>query len=181
MVCVASLLTGCTVVHTPPADGSPPDGPAPATATAAPTGAPTATATTTTPPAALKGGWSVRLTSENPKTPPAADTPEAKAKVFFDHTASVVDGAVVVRHGLIGREWRAGDPLGQELDQLMTSTDWKKMKLRTSLEEAIPSGTIHHFVVTLGTEKLEFATGNLKGYPELTKIADSLRSLSGMP
>jgi hypothetical protein len=101
--------------------------------------------------------------------------------VFFDHTASVIDGAVVVRHGLLSRQWRADDSLGQELDQLLTSTDWQKMKMRTSLEEAIPGGTIHHFTVTLGNDTVELATGNLKGYPELKTIADSLQSLSGMP
>ena len=182
------LLVGCTVV-TVPADAPPGDGPAPPATTAAPAAAPsgpatpppTATTAPTAAPTPLQGGWSVRVTSENPKTPPAAATPEAKSKVFFDHTASVINGAVVVRHGLLSREWRAGDAMGHDLDQLLTTTDWNKMKMRTSLEEAIPGGTIHHFTVTVGSDKVELATGNLKGYPELKKIADSVQTLSGMP
>jgi len=172
-----ALLWGCPVTTTPP-DGPGPNATAVTTTTAPATGTPT---TTAGPSSNLQGGWSVKVTSENRKTPPAADTPEAKAELFFDHTASVIDGAVMVRHGLLSREWRAGDALGVELDQLMTSTDWKKMKMRTSLEEAIPGGTIHHFTVSPGSDTMLLSTGNLAGYPVLKKIADSVQTLSGMP
>jgi len=180
VVLLASLtLAGCPESKTPVENGPPPGTGAPPPAT---TTAPTpATADPgPAPAAALKGGWTVHVTSRDPAV--EATTPEDKAKALFDHFAEVKDGQVQVAHKTLSKSFTLADAQqATALDGVMTGTDWKKMKLRLSLEGAVAGGPIYNFAVDLGGEKVVLETGNPDGYPELKTIVAALKGAAGVP
>ena len=183
-------MAGCPDSKTPAATEQPEGGGGrPGAVTAAGTAAGTGASPSSSeqpgprPTVALKGGWTVHVTSEARSVSPAAiDTPEKKAKVLFDHFAQVQEGRVQVEHKTLSKSWPLqDDQQAVALDRVMTSTDWDKMKLRCSFEGAIAGGTIFTFVVGLGDKQIELRTGNLDAYPELKTIVETLKSVAGMP
>ncbi len=178
---LASVVAGCPPSKTP--NGDPIETAPTAVSTAAASVTPSLTTTAAAPTAALKGGWTVHLSSEEQSiNPEMFDTPEKRAKVFFDHAASVKDGRLQVEHKTLKKNWTLDNAAeAAELDQLMTSTDWKKMKMRTSLEEAQEGGTIFGFNVTVGATAVELKTGNLDAYKGLKRIVELLKKTAGVP
>ncbi|MBW2455072.1 MAG: hypothetical protein JRI68_11205 [Deltaproteobacteria bacterium] len=180
LVVLASLtLAGCPESKTPVENGPSAGTGAATTPPTAPTPPPTSDPGPT-PAVALKGGWTVHATSQDPAV--KATMPEEKAKALFDHYAEVREGKVQVEHKTLAKTWPlADDGKAVALDGVMTGTDWKKMKLRLSLEGAVAGGPIYTFVVDLGGEKVELQTGNPDGYPELKTILSTLKGVAGVP
>jgi hypothetical protein len=134
------------------------------------------------PTAKLKGGWTVYVTSDmRPLDAASVDTPEKRAKVLYDHEASVVDNHVVVAQKTLGKSFDAKESLGVELDDVLTTADWDKIAVKTGLEEGIATGTIYKLVITRGDKKVEIATARVDKYPEVKKVVDTLRAIAGMP
>lgn len=133
--------------------------------------------------ASLEGGWTVEVTSkERSAGPAAAGTPAERAKRLFDHAATVEGGKVRVDQRTLGQHWLVGDAAqAVALERLVRALDWKKMKLRTSLEEAQAGGTIFSFKVTVGADRYELETGNLEAYPDLVQIVTTLKKTAGVP
>ena len=181
---VGMCLAGCPDSKTPTGASSavaPTDSPAAATTEPA-ASSPASAASSDGPTAVLKGGWSVHVTSEAPSlNPDMFDTPEKRAKVFFNHTASVTDGQLVVEHKTLNKQWPAKQAVAAELDALMTATSWKELKAKTAAEEPMEGGTKFHFIVTVGDDKVELSTGDLDAHAQLKKVVETLKAVSGVP
>jgi hypothetical protein len=185
---VSLALAGCPASQPPTATGPTAGGGAgPSPATDTPIGTATAAGTASAdqpgPGPSLQGGWTVHVTSQSQSVKPdAVDTPEKKAKLLFDHFAQVQEGRVEVEHKTLTKRY----PLQDEqkavaLDDVMTGTDWDKMKLRCSLEGAIDGGTIFTLVIDVRGKKVELQTGKVDAYPELKTIVETLKGVAGMP
>ncbi len=167
LIVAIALLCGC-----PPKT---PEGGVPSVEPSA-TAAPSASAE---PEAALKGGWSIELTSASPGVDPALfDTPEKKAKAFYDHTAKVEGGRVQVDQRTLGKSQALDPAAGKKLEDAVLAVDWKKLAVA---ESGQVGGTVFHFKVTVGGDTVEVKTGKLKDHPELKAIATLLKEAAGAP
>jgi hypothetical protein len=127
----------------------------------------------------LKGGWTVVVTSESPDIPPEMfDTPEERAKVFFNHAASVEGDRVVVEHKTLGKRF---DDEGSALDAVMATTDWGAVTASVAADRPSEGGTVFRFVISRGEERFDIATSRVEEHPELTKILDAVKAISGVP
>jgi hypothetical protein len=184
-----AMLTACCVLLGCPSSPQEPTSPteAPANATgAAAAASPQQSSTAATPKTSapvVEGTWTVLVTSSSPSINPAMfDSPEKKAKVFFDHEARAVGGRVKVTQRTLGKESPIKDSkVAADLDQLVRSLDWPAMKQRTASEEPSEGGTEFRFEVRLGDDEVKLRTTSLESYPELVKIVDGLKSAAGVP
>jgi hypothetical protein len=110
------------------------------------------------------------------------DSPQKKAKVFFDHEARAVGGSVKVTQRTLAKEFPVKDSrAAADLDQLVRTLDWPAMKQRTAGEEPSEGATEFRFEVRLGDDEVKLQTTNLESYPELAKIVEALKSAAGVP
>lgn len=177
-----SALLGCPASPQkpshPPADANAP--PAAATPSAAVT--PTASVAASTSPS-VEGMWRVTVTSSAPGINPALfDTPEKRAKLFFDHQAQATGGNIKVTQRSLGKEVAVKDPkVAVDLDKLVRSIDWAAVKQRTEAEEPTEGATQFKFEVVLGDQAVEMETTNLDDYPDLANVVGLLRLAAGVP
>ncbi|MBW2529280.1 MAG: hypothetical protein JRI23_34205 [Deltaproteobacteria bacterium] len=183
MLTVCCTFLGCpsspNEPNHPPSDGS-------ATATtsvAASTAAPTGTAEPPAQTQPVEGTWVVVVTSSSPSINPAMfDSPDKKAKVFFDHEAKAVGGKVEVTQRTLGKTVAVKDAaLAAELDRLVRGVDWPAAKQRTGSEEPSEGGTQFRFEVRIGEALVELQTADLDSHPELVKIVHHLKKIAGVP
>jgi hypothetical protein len=175
---VLTMGSGCKDSNTPAAGDPATTASAMSAVTAVPS-EPSATASAE--PAGLRGGWTVHLRSEAPGlNPDLFDTPEKKAKVFFDHHAQVNDGRVEVKHGTLNQSWPMKDA-AQAFDTLMASTDWSALEQQLGKEGGSEGGTIFHFTIMHAGTKHELKTANLDAYPPLLEIVKTLKATAGVP
>jgi hypothetical protein len=168
LACLLSLLAGCP---TPPPD----ERPAPSTIMPTPPPSPVPVK-----PARLQGGWTLSVTSESPDLPPEMfDTPEKRAKVFFDHAASVEGDRVVVEHKTLGKRF---DDEGSQLDALLTKTEWAKVDAAVKNDPPSEGGTVFHFTIAVGPgPRVEIVTSQVEKHPELTQLLDELKRITSVP
>jgi hypothetical protein len=171
---VSALLLAC------PGGAAPPPDPAPTGGNVVPRPEPQPEAPP--PSAKLTGGWTVHVTSDQrPLDPASVDTPEKRAKVLYDHRATVADNRVTVEHKTLGKSFDAKESIAVELDDVLTTADWEKIAVKTGLEEGIATGTIYTLVVTKGDKTFEIKTARADVYPEVKKVLDLLRAVAGAP
>jgi len=132
-----------------------------------------------TPPSSLRGGWRAKVTSNDPSI--NLDMFEGKrAKIFFDHTASVKHGQVVVEHAELAPTSATADD-AQTLDDLVHETDWAALENEAASEPPSEGGTTFVFEIQLGDTSLLITTSNPADYPALAKLLDLLKKTSGAP
>ena len=163
------LVTGCPKRRPEPVD--------PTTTTA--TASATMPSLPTAPSSSLKGGWRVHVTSDDPSLNPAMFEGK-RAKIFFDHTASVKDGRVVVEPAELAPSDANVDD-SQTLDDLLHETDWAALEKKTAAEEPSEGGTTFVFQIERGDTKHRLTTSNPADYPVLSKLLDLLKKTSGVP
>ncbi len=174
-------LCGCPTKPTPPAEVV--DGAGTATVVtvaSAPTDNPTAAPTAEE---VVMQPWLLRVRSDNPSLDPELfDTPEKRAKAFFDHEAKAEGGRIRVAHKSLERDWQIEEPkAAAELDRLVSSIDWAALAERVAAEEPSEGGTQFHFAFTRGERTVEIETTNVGAYPELPPILDALKAVTGAP
>jgi len=125
------------------------------------------------------------MSSASPSlNPDLFPTPEAAAKVLYDHEASVVDGRVVVLHKTLEKEFPIKDTVaGQALETAVLDTDWATVAAKTKSEAPSEGGTEYQLTITRsdGSDTIELLTTNIDAYPELVRILATLRSAAGVP
>jgi hypothetical protein len=166
---IAGMVMGC-----PKANGPGDDPIAPATVE------PTASApapSSAAPEDRLRGGWTLQVSSDAAGlNPDAVDTPEARAKMFFDHRARVEGGVLVIDHGTLKDRWAAEMPLAKELERLVLESDWDALAAEPS-----EGGTVFSFTVARGGVEKTVKTSNLDAHPELLRIVEIFKQVSGVP
>jgi hypothetical protein len=174
----AAMLMGCPESKIPESGSPTAD-----TATVAPTATPTGTATATATAAALEGGWTLQVFSENPGINPAAfSKPAERAAMFYDHAAKVDGGRVLVEQKTLKKEFPLSDAAAaQKLEKAIKSTDWEAVKTRVKGDEAVDGGVYYVFTITVGDKKTEIETSLLPKHPELKALAEALKAASGVP
>lgn len=185
LLLMGSLLAGCPESKTPegttggvtPEPTKTPTTPATVSERPPPVPAPT----TQTQPA-IAGSWSVSVTSEPPGiNPDMFDTPEKKAKVFFDHHAVAKGGKVTVKHNTLGTTSEVEADAAASLDTHMTGVDWEAVMKAAQKDGATEGGTVFEFSVTVGQASWKITTTNIEKHPDLMKVVDALKAATGKP
>jgi hypothetical protein len=141
----------------------------------------TATTARASEPTGLRGGWTVHLRSEAPGlNPDLFDTPEKRAKVFFDHRASVKEGRIQVEHKTLSKTWPMKDG-APSFDALLAKTDWGTLATNLAAEKGSEGGTVFLFTITRGETKHELKTAELDAHPPLLEIVKALKATTGVP
>jgi hypothetical protein len=129
---------------------------------------------------APSGKWSLRVISDAPGlNPDVEQTPEMRAKMFFDHSARIDGGKLIVDHGALKKSFTGTPEHARELEYLMTNTNWDTVKRTTQNESE--GGTIFTFAIGASDGPIEIRTSNLDAHPELRRIVEILKETAGTP
>ena len=126
------------------------------------------------------GNWTVHVVSDSPGlNPDSVDTPEARAKMFFDHHAHIDAGTLIVDQKTLKKTFTGKADLARELDWLITNTNWDTV--RSTTEGETEGGTVFTFTIAASDGPIEIRTSNLDAHPELRRIVEILKETAGMP
>lgn len=180
VIMLCGLLAGCPDSKTPESTGPTGGVPEPI-ATDAPTVTPTADPVPQ-PTAKTVGSWSVTVTSTAPGlNPDMFDSPEKKAKVFFDHHAVAADGKVTVEQRTLGKTSEVAAEAAAAFDTHMQGVDWEAVMAAAKKDGGSEGGTQFKFSITVGEASWEITTSNIEKHPDLLKVVDAVKAATGKP